>query len=61
VPFQRKKQPAIGTKGRYPGLIEPALASYGEVVVPAADSSTDFASFAKRTEGSIDKDRAGRD
>ena len=23
MPFQRKKQPAIGTKGRYPGLIEP--------------------------------------
>jgi bifunctional non-homologous end joining protein LigD len=32
VPFQRKKQPAIGTKGRYPGFIEPALASSIEKV-----------------------------
>jgi len=51
VPFQRKKQPAIGTKGRYPGLIEPALASYGEVVVPAADSSTDFAVLQNELKG----------
>jgi bifunctional non-homologous end joining protein LigD len=27
VPFQRKKPPAIGTKSRYPGFIEPALAT----------------------------------
>jgi bifunctional non-homologous end joining protein LigD len=32
VPFPRKKQPAIGTKGRYPGCIEPALASSIEKV-----------------------------
>jgi bifunctional non-homologous end joining protein LigD len=32
VPFQRKNQPAIGTKGRYPGFIEPALASSIEKV-----------------------------
>jgi bifunctional non-homologous end joining protein LigD len=32
VPFERKKQPAIGTKGRYPGFIEPALASSIEKV-----------------------------
>jgi hypothetical protein len=55
VPFQRKKQPAIGTKGLYPGLIEPALASYGEVVVPAADGSTDFAVLQNELKGQSTK------
>ena len=32
MPFQRKNQPAIGTKDRYPGFIEPALASSIEKV-----------------------------
>jgi bifunctional non-homologous end joining protein LigD len=32
VPFQRKKPPAIGTKGPYPGFIEPVLATSIEKV-----------------------------
>ena len=36
MPFQRKKPPAIGTKGRYPGFIEPALATSIEKV-PGGD------------------------
>jgi bifunctional non-homologous end joining protein LigD len=32
VAFQRKKPPAIGTKARYPGFVEPALASLVEKV-----------------------------
>lgn len=49
--FQRKKPAAIGTKASYPGLIAGSAIIDGEIVVPAADGTTDFSVLQNELKG----------